>query len=237
MPHPAAQPGEPRSPELRVDRTTRRAYVDEQELPLTTQLFDLLAFFLEHRGLAISFEELAVAVWAYQPDVGDHHFLHTAVYRLRRILSDVGVDDLIAGIRGYGYRVKPDHTRRVETTAEPTIAIAVFDPLDPELPITMANDAAVQLTGHSVATLTNRSDVAGRLWDADERAALDATIWEALDLGQSTIRAQRLTRADGTVVRVDVSLSRLDLSGRGPLCLAEIRPLAGQSLQNRYQHT
>lgn len=211
--------------ELRIDRSTRRAYVRDEELPLTTQLFDLLAFFLDHRGEAISFEDLAVSVWAYQPNVGDHHFLHTAVYRLRRILNDAGVEDLIDGIRGYGYRVKAGPAPRKEAVQEAPRAIAVFDPMDPDLRLAMVNEAAVQLTGYSVATLTNLRQAAKRLWDPEEREQIDAAVRETLESGSAKARGRHLIRADGTVILVDVLFSRLDLPGREPLCLAEVSPL------------
>ncbi len=214
-----------RAAEIRIDRPARRAYVGDDELPLTTQLFDLLAFFMDHRGAAVSFDDLAAAVWSYPRNVGDHHFLHTAVYRLRRILATAGVDDLIDGIRGFGYRIKaappPDE---VPVTLAPQ-AVAVFDPTDPDLRLAMANDATVQLTGYNIAALTNLREAATSLWSPEERVAIDAAVRETLNRGSAHALDRKLTRADGTVVRVDIAFSRLDLPGREPLCLAEVNPL------------
>lgn len=195
----------------------------DHELPLTTQLFDLLTYFLDHRGEAVSFEDLAAAVWAYSRDVGDHHFLHTAVYRLRRILETAGVEDLVDGIRGFGYRIKAGAVG----VADPTTphAVAVFDPADPDLRLAMVNDAAVQLTGYNVATLTNLREAVTSLWTPEERIVIDAAVRETLERGSAQVQGRRLTRADGTVVLVDIALSRLDLPGRDPLCLVEVNPL------------
>jgi DNA-binding winged helix-turn-helix (wHTH) protein len=209
--------------------------VGDEELPLTTQLFDLLVFFLDHGGAAVSFQDLATAVWSYPPDLGDHHFLHTAVYRLRRILNTAGVDDLITGIRGFGYRIKAGTTTHHTATPEKPPAAAVFDPADPELRLSMVNDAAVQLTGYDVASLTSVGGAPPSLWDQAERAAIDDAVRIAVDRGHSQIEVQRLTRSDGSVIPAELQLSRLDLPGRDPLCLVEINPLVASGTSHQKQ--
>lgn len=209
-----------------IDRAARRAFVQDRELPLTTQLFDLLTYFLARRGEAISFDDLAAEVWAYPNGGGDHHFLHTAVYRLRRILSAAGIEGLIDGIRGFGYRISVDPPVSTAITVEVEVesAIAVFDPADPELRLTMVNDAAVQLTGYSVEALTNLQQATTKLWSASERVLIDAAVAEALQNGSAETHGRRLICADGSTISVNIALSRLGLPNRDPLCLAEITP-------------
>ena len=211
---------------LSLDSSARRAFAAGRELAITTQLFDLLAFFLDHRGAAVSFEELAAEVWAYPYGAGDHHFVHTAVYRLRRILHAAGIDGLIEGVRGFGYRI----SAAPEPTATPAKAIrtagraiAVFDPFDPNLRFTMANEAALELTGYELEVLMDLPGAARRLWTPDERAIIDRVVRDALASGTATTSGRQLLRANGETVAVDVFLSRLDVANGSPLCVAEAR--------------
>lgn len=212
---------------IRLERTERRAFVGSHELALTTQLFDLLEYLLDHRGEAVSFNQLASEVWSYTHGVGDHHFLHTAIYRLRRILQGTGIDDLIEGVRGFGYRVRaepvaPKAPVMSLTLAASSRAIAVFDPSDPALRLLMANEATLELTGYDIDTLTNLPGSSTRLWRPEEREKVDAVIREALASGCAHASGLRLLRANGEEVAVDLTVSRLDLPDRGPLGVAEV---------------
>lgn len=212
--------------DLKIDPDTRRAFVAGRELPVTTQLFDLLAFFMARRGTAVSFEELASEVWGYPYGDGDRHFLHTAVYRLRRILNDAGVDDLIEGIRGFGYRISatPDLLPRpVEANGTAPRAIMVIDPLDPGLRISMVNDAALELSGYELAELTNLPQGADEpIWMPEERAIVLRAVQEAMASGTPTSTGRQILRADGETITVDLSLSRINCATGGPLCIAEL---------------
>jgi PAS domain S-box-containing protein len=213
---------------VRLDPSARRAWVGDQEILLTTQLFDLLSYFLEHRGEAISFETLAAEVWAYPHGAGDHHFLHTAVYRLRRILSSAGLDDLVDGIRGYGYRVSAGQREPavlVEAARSPARAIGVFDPSDPDLRLTLVNDAAVEITGHSMEALMGLPQIGRRLWSPEDRTVIDAVVRDALTAGVAEAHGRRLLRADGSTILVDVSVCRLGQPDSKPLCLGEATPI------------
>ena len=211
---------------LWIDEDARRAFVGGDELPLTTQLFDLLAFFMSRRGTAVSFEELASEVWSYPYGAGDHHFLHTAVYRLRRILLNGGVDNLVEGIRGFGYRVSARaqaDASSIETMRTVGRPIAVFDPLDPDLRFSMVNEAALQLTGYEIEVITNLPRAARRLWTPGERAFVDLAVGDALASGTATTWGRELLRADGETVIVDLFFSRLEVANGNPLCVAEAR--------------
>lgn len=221
---PVQPPESPAVPVLNIDGAARRVCVADEELPLTTQLFDLLMYLLDRRGEAVSFEDLAEAIWAYPPG-GDHHFLHTAVYRLRRVLAAAGVDGLIDGIRGFGYRIDAHPRIVIEHRGDAARAIAVFNPADPDLRMTMVNDGALRLTGYSVEALTNLRDAVTQLWPPDDRAILDRAVQSALESGTAQSDGRQLLRADGTTIVVNVSICRLGVSGQEPLCLAEVTPV------------
>ncbi|MDA0352941.1 MAG: winged helix-turn-helix domain-containing protein [Chloroflexi bacterium] len=210
--------------DVRLAPNARRAWVGGRELELTTQLFDLLSFFLAHRGEAVSFEVLASEVWAYPHGAGDHHFLHTAVYRLRRILNGAGIDDLVDGIRGYGYRISAGPPIKEEPAVLATRAIGVFDPRDADLPLSIVNDAAVGLTGYSMEALTRMPHIVDRLWPPEARLVINAVVDDAVRTGAADAAGLSLRRADGSTVLVDIAITRLGASA-APLCLGEATPL------------
>ncbi|PSL54147.1 DNA-binding response OmpR family regulator [Saccharothrix carnea] len=88
---------------LRVDVGARSAWLDGRELSLTTREFDLLVFFLTHRGTAFSRGELLSRVWGWE--FGDQS---TVTVHVRRLREKVEVDSArpvrIATVWGVGYR-------------------------------------------------------------------------------------------------------------------------------------
>jgi two-component system alkaline phosphatase synthesis response regulator PhoP len=85
---------------LRIDSGSRRAWMDDQEIELTTMEFDLLWALAEHPGKVLSRERLLERVWGYdyygEIRVVDVHIGH--------IRGKLGNDGLIATVRGVGYR-------------------------------------------------------------------------------------------------------------------------------------
>ncbi|WP_433268113.1 response regulator transcription factor [Actinosynnema sp. CS-041913] len=88
---------------LRVDVGARAVWLDGRELPLTTREFDLLVFFLAHRGRAFSRAELLSRVWGWE--FGDQS---TVTVHVRRLREKVEVDSArpvrIVTVWGVGYR-------------------------------------------------------------------------------------------------------------------------------------
>ncbi|CCH27997.1 response regulator transcription factor [Actinosynnema sp. NPDC047251] len=88
---------------LRVDVGARSASLDGRELSLTTREFDLLVFFLTHRGTAFDRAELLARVWGWE--FGDQS---TVTVHVRRLREKVEVDSArpvrIATVWGVGYR-------------------------------------------------------------------------------------------------------------------------------------
>jgi DNA-binding response OmpR family regulator len=88
---------------LRVDVGARAAWLDGRELSLTTREFDLLVFFLTHRGTAFSRGELLSRVWGWE--FGDQSTVTVHVRRLReKVELDSARPVRIATVWGVGYR-------------------------------------------------------------------------------------------------------------------------------------
>ncbi|MGW1519742.1 response regulator transcription factor [Streptomyces sp. NPDC002287] len=88
---------------IRLDRRTRRATRNGQELLLTLREFDLLAHFLTRPGRAHRREELMRDVWGW--DFGDLSTVTVHVRRLRaKIEDDPAAPRLIQTVWGVGYR-------------------------------------------------------------------------------------------------------------------------------------
>ncbi len=94
---------------LRLDLGGRQAWArqeDGQERPLdlTTMEFDLLKALAEHRGLALSREQLLQLVWGYDY-FGDDRVVDVHIAHIRQKL---GKADIIATVRGVGYRFQDE---------------------------------------------------------------------------------------------------------------------------------
>jgi two-component system phosphate regulon response regulator PhoB len=89
---------------FRLDHTGRRVLLDERALTLTSTEFNLLEFFLTHRGRAFSREQLLDAVW------GEQHFVtpRTVDVHVRRLREQIEEQPdsprYLTTVRGFGYR-------------------------------------------------------------------------------------------------------------------------------------
>ncbi|MEV8088416.1 response regulator transcription factor [Streptomyces nigra] len=98
---------------LSVDPAARRATKNGTELALTIREFDLLTFFLRHRGKVFSREDLMREVWGW--DFGDLSTVTVHVRRLRgKVEDDPARPRLIQTVWGVGYRFDPDGTAPAE---------------------------------------------------------------------------------------------------------------------------
>jgi two-component system alkaline phosphatase synthesis response regulator PhoP len=87
---------------LRIDIGRRQVWVDEDMIHLTSLEFDLLYTLAAHRGLVLSREQLLDRVWGYEY-YADQRLVNVHIGNLRKKL---GRDDLIATVRGVGYRLE-----------------------------------------------------------------------------------------------------------------------------------
>lgn len=92
--------------ELEVFPEKYEAYLNGEELELTPKEFELLVYFLRHRGRALSREQLLNAVWHYD-FVGDTRIVDVHVGHLReKIEENTRQPRYIKTIRGLGYKLE-----------------------------------------------------------------------------------------------------------------------------------
>ena len=89
---------------IRLDKAAHQVTVDGQDVELSFKEFELLTYFIENKGLALSREKILNAVWNYDY-YGDARTIDTHVKKLRSKLGDKG--ELIKTIWGMGYKFEP----------------------------------------------------------------------------------------------------------------------------------
>ena len=94
-----------------IDRSARRATLDDAELSLTATEYRLLVALVERRGRVQSRPQLLQAVWDAQPDI-QTRTVDMHVQRLRTKLGREG--DMIETVRGFGYRFRSERKREAE---------------------------------------------------------------------------------------------------------------------------
>lgn len=91
------------SGDVRIDELAHVAYLGENALELTPKEYDLLLFFIQNKGVALSREKILNSVWNYDY-FGDLRTVDTHVKQLRSKLGESG--DMIVTVRGVGYRLE-----------------------------------------------------------------------------------------------------------------------------------
>jgi two-component system alkaline phosphatase synthesis response regulator PhoP len=89
---------------IRIDVDARKVSVDEDPIELTAVEFDLLKNLAENRGRVLSREQLLEKVW------GSEYFgeIRVVDVHLGHVRQKLGRDDLIATVRGIGYRFEDE---------------------------------------------------------------------------------------------------------------------------------
>ena len=87
---------------LRLDRNSKQCTIDDQPVDLTKTEYDLLLFFLTHRGRVYSRAEIINNVWS--STVVSDRTIDANVTRLRKKLGDYG--ECIETRTGFGYAFK-----------------------------------------------------------------------------------------------------------------------------------
>ncbi|MBR3824951.1 MAG: response regulator transcription factor [Lachnospiraceae bacterium] len=96
---------------IKVDKSAHQVWVDEEPVALSYKEFELLVYFMENKGIALSREKILNSVWNYDY-FGDARTIDTHVKKLRsklkgknsEQLGDAG--DVIKTIWGYGYKIE-----------------------------------------------------------------------------------------------------------------------------------
>lgn len=84
-----------------MDKNAHRVTIDGRDVELSYKEFELLAYFMENKGAALSREKILNNVWNYDY-FGDARTIDTHVKKLRSKMGEKG--DLIKTIWGMGYK-------------------------------------------------------------------------------------------------------------------------------------
>lgn len=90
---------------IRIDKAAHSVTVDGQAIDLSYKEFELLTYFVENKGIALSREKILNSVWNYDY-FGDARTIDTHVKKLRSKMGDKG--ELIKTIWGMGYKFEAE---------------------------------------------------------------------------------------------------------------------------------
>ena len=90
---------------IRIDKAAHSVTVDGQPIELSYKEFELLTYFVENKGIALSREKILNSVWNYDY-FGDARTIDTHVKKLRSKMGAKG--DMIKTIWGMGYKFEAE---------------------------------------------------------------------------------------------------------------------------------
>jgi DNA-binding response OmpR family regulator len=92
--------------EIKIDLDRRLVWRNDTEIELATRLFDLLVYFVQHKGIVLTRSQLLEKVWGFDYG-GDSRTVDVHVRWLReKIEEDPSKPRFILTVRGVGYRFK-----------------------------------------------------------------------------------------------------------------------------------
>ena len=91
-----------------LDKTAHEVKIDGSPVELSFKEFELLSYFMENQGIALSREKILNNVWNYDY-FGDARTIDTHVKKLRAKMGEKG--GLIRTIWGMGYKFEPDEEK------------------------------------------------------------------------------------------------------------------------------
>jgi DNA-binding response OmpR family regulator len=86
---------------IRMDKAAHQVTIDGKNIDLSFKEFELLSYFIENQGIALSREKILNHVWNYDY-FGDARTIDTHVKKLRSKMGEKG--DYIKTIWGMGYK-------------------------------------------------------------------------------------------------------------------------------------
>jgi DNA-binding response OmpR family regulator len=86
---------------IRMDKAAHQVTIDGKNIELSFKEFELLSYFIENQGIALSREKILNHVWNYDY-FGDARTIDTHVKKLRSKMGEKG--DYIKTIWGMGYK-------------------------------------------------------------------------------------------------------------------------------------
>lgn len=90
---------------IRIDKAAHQVTIDGKAIDLSYKEFELLAYFMENQGIALSREKILNNVWNYD-FFGDARTIDTHVKKLRSKMGEKG--EYIKTIWGMGYKFEVD---------------------------------------------------------------------------------------------------------------------------------
>ena len=94
---------------IRVDKAAHQVTIDGKPIELSFKEFELLQYFVENNGIALSREKILNAVWNYDY-FGDARTIDTLVKKLRSKMGEKG--EYIRTIWGMGYKFDPNTEKK-----------------------------------------------------------------------------------------------------------------------------
>lgn len=94
---------------IAVDKSAHIVLVEGKEVDLSFKEFELLVYFMENQGIALSREKILNSVWNYDY-FGDARTIDTHVKKLRNKLGKKG--EMIKTIWGLGYKLEIDDQQK-----------------------------------------------------------------------------------------------------------------------------
>ncbi|MDD5797200.1 MAG: response regulator transcription factor [Clostridiaceae bacterium] len=89
---------------IELNKSAHQVKIDGKDIELSFKEFELLAYFMENQGIALSREKILNNVWNYDY-FGDARTIDTHVKKMRSKLGEKG--ELIKTIWGMGYKFEP----------------------------------------------------------------------------------------------------------------------------------
>lgn len=86
---------------IEIDKVARSVFIDKKPVDLSFKEYELLTYFIENKGIALSREKILNSVWNYDY-FGDARTIDTHVKKLRAKMGDRG--DYIKTVWGMGYK-------------------------------------------------------------------------------------------------------------------------------------
>ena len=86
---------------IQIDKAAHVVTIDGKPIDLSFKEFELLSYFMENKGIALSREKILNSVWNYDY-FGDARTIDTHVKKLRSKMGDKG--DMIKTVWGMGYK-------------------------------------------------------------------------------------------------------------------------------------
>nr|WP_318685977.1 response regulator transcription factor [uncultured Acetatifactor sp.] len=90
---------------ISVDKAAHQVMIDGKSVDLSYKEFELLTYFIENKGIALSREKILNNVWNYDY-FGDARTIDTHVKKLRSKMGEKG--DMIKTIWGMGYKLEEE---------------------------------------------------------------------------------------------------------------------------------